>query len=60
MTVPGAPLALRWELTRKALHISWAIVPIAYALGVQREIVLLVLAIACLIALVTAARKTGK
>ena len=52
MTDPGAPLALRWELTRKALHISWAIVPIVYALGVPREIVLLALAIACLIALV--------
>lgn len=51
MTDPGAPLALRWELTRKALHISWAIVPIAYALGVPRQVVLFALAIACVIAL---------
>ena len=48
---PGAPLALRWELTRKALHISWAIVPIVYALGVPRQVVLFALAIACLVAL---------
>ena len=51
MTDPGAPLALRWELTRKALHISWAIVPIVYALGVPRPVVLVALAIACVIAL---------
>ena len=52
MTAAGAPLALRWELTRKALHVIWAIVPIAYALGVRREVLLLGLAIACVTAII--------
>ena len=52
MTVAGAPLALRWELARKALHIAWAIVPVAYALGIRREVVLLGLALACAIAII--------
>ena len=51
MTDTGAPLALRWELTRKALHISWAVVPIVYALGLPRQVVLISLAIACAVAL---------
>lgn len=51
MTAAGAPLALRWELTRKALHLIWAVVPIAYALGLQRTILLLGLAVACLVAI---------
>jgi len=52
VTAAGAPLALRWELTRKALHIVWAVVPVAYALGVRREIVLVGLALACSIAII--------
>ena len=52
MTVAEAPPALRWELTRKALHVVWAIVPVAYALGVRRESVLLGLAVACTIAII--------
>ena len=53
MTAAEAPLALRWELTRKALHVVWAVVPVAYALGVRREIVLLGLGVACVIAIIT-------
>ncbi|MBC7791170.1 MAG: hypothetical protein H7Z74_14590 [Anaerolineae bacterium] len=52
MTAAGAPLALRWELTRKALHIVWAVVPLAYALGAPRTSVLLGLALACIVAIV--------
>lgn len=52
MTAAGAPLALRWELTRKALHIIWAVVPVAYALGVRRETILLGLALASAIAII--------
>ena len=52
MTVAEAPLALRWELTRKALHIVSAVVPVVYALGVRREVMLLGLALACAIALI--------
>ena len=52
MTSAGAPLALRWELARKALHIIWAVVPIAYALGLPRTIILAGLGLACVIALV--------
>jgi dolichol kinase len=52
VTAAGAPLALRWELTRKALHVIWAVVPIAYALGLRREVVLLGLSIACITAIV--------
>ncbi len=52
MTSAGAPLALRWELTRKALHIAWAIVPVLYALGLSRPVVLSGLAIASLTAVV--------
>ena len=43
MTVGVAPLTVRRELARKALHLLWAIVPIAWALGVPRTIVLAVL-----------------
>ena len=52
MTAAEAPLALRWELTRKALHVIWAVVPVAYALGVRRETVLLGLGLACVIAII--------
>ena len=52
MTAAGAPLALRWELTRKALHIVWAIVPVAYALGVPRQTLILGLVLACTVAII--------
>ncbi len=52
MTSAGAPLALRWELTRKALHIAWAIVPIAYALGIPRIVLLYGLALGCVVAII--------
>jgi dolichol kinase len=51
VTAAGAPLALRWELARKALHIAWAVVPIAYALGTRREIIVTGLALACALAI---------
>jgi dolichol kinase len=51
VTEPGAPLALRWELTRKALHLSWAVVPIVYALGMPRPVIVFGLAGACVVAL---------
>ena len=51
MTSDGAPLALRWELTRKALHLLWAAVPIGYSLGMTRAAVLIGLGLACTVAL---------
>ena len=51
MIVAGAPLALRWELTRKARHMAWAAVPVGYALGVRRDIVLAGLGLACVVAI---------
>jgi dolichol kinase len=50
VTSAGAPLALRWELTRKALHVIWAIVPVAYALGLSRTMLLYGLALASAVA----------
>ncbi len=35
----GAPLTVRRELARKALHMFWAVVPIAYAMGTPRRFV---------------------
>lgn len=58
MTAAGAPLALRWELTRKALHIVWAVVPVAYALGVRRQILILGLALACIVAIIVEVSRT--
>ena len=52
MTVDGAALTVRRELARKALHLLWAIVPIAYAFGAQRQLVLGVLIAACTCAMV--------
>ena len=52
MTSAGAPLALRWELTRKALHVAWAVVPVAYALGLSRRVLLYALMVACAIAII--------
>ena len=62
MTSAGAPLALRWELTRKALHVVWAIVPVAYALGLSRVVVLSGLILASAIAVtieIARSRSTG-
>lgn len=52
MTVDGAPLTVRRELARKSLHMLWAIVPIAYSLGVSRDVILAGLLIACATAIV--------
>jgi dolichol kinase len=52
VTLAGQPLAFRWELARKALHMAWVAVPVAYALGTPRSVVLLGLAIACTIAVI--------
>jgi dolichol kinase len=53
VTSAEAPLALRWELTRKALHLVWAVIPVAYALGLRREVLLSGLGIACAVAIIT-------
>ncbi|HEX5435672.1 MAG TPA: hypothetical protein VFW98_00835 [Gemmatimonadaceae bacterium] len=50
MTAPRDALSFRRELTRKALHIATVIVPIAYAAGVTRRVLLIVLACACALA----------
>ena len=51
MTGTEAPLALRWELARKALHLLWAGVPVVYALGTPRNVLLTGLATAAVVAL---------
>lgn len=50
MTSPR--LALRHELSRKAFHISSALIPVAYAMGLPRELVLWALAALIGVALV--------
>ena len=40
MSVGVAPLTVRRELARKTLHLLWAAVPVAYALGAPRTYVL--------------------
>lgn len=52
MTRSGAPLTVRRELARKALHMSWAVVPIAYALGAPRRLVIGALLVASATAVV--------
>ena len=52
MTTAGAPLTVRRELARKALHMFWALVPVAYAMGAPRRLVLGALLVACACALV--------
>lgn len=52
MTTAGAPLTVRRELARKALHMSWALVPVAYAMGIPRQWVLGVLLLSCACAVV--------
>lgn len=47
----GRGLALRHELARKALHLTSATVPVAYALGVAREPLLALLGVLVLVAL---------
>lgn len=44
------PLALRHELARKALHLTSATVPVAYALGTPRDLLLPLLAVLVLVA----------
>ena len=53
---PAAPdrpptLALRHELARKALHLTSATVPVAYALGAPRDLLLALLGVLVLVAL---------
>ena len=52
MTGAGAPLTVRRELARKALHMFWALVPVAYAMGTPRRLVLGALFVASACALV--------
>lgn len=53
----GAGTALRHELARKAIHLASAVVPLAYALGTPRRMLLLALAALAIVALsVEAAR----
>ena len=52
MTGAGAPLTVRRELARKALHMFWALVPVAYAMGTPRRLVVGALLVACASALV--------
>ena len=52
MTATGAPLTVRRELARKALHLPWAFVPVAYALGVSRTALIGGLLAACTCAVV--------
>jgi dolichol kinase len=50
--------SLRHELARKAIHLASAVVPIGYAAGLRREVLLVLLTLALLIALgVEAARR---
>ena len=52
MSVDVASLTIGRELARKTLHLLWAIVPIAYAFGASRHLVLAVLLGACACAMV--------
>jgi dolichol kinase len=52
VTGAGAPLTVRRELARKALHMFWALVPVAYAMGTPRRLVVGTLLVACACALV--------
>jgi dolichol kinase len=52
VTDAGAPLTVRRELARKALHLSWALVPIAYAMGAPRRLVIGTLLGACACAII--------
>jgi dolichol kinase len=55
------PLSLRGELTRKALHLGWALVPALYASGVSRDriVLLLVVATATALGVELARRQSG-
>ena len=52
MTLGVAPLTVRRELARKALHLLWALVPIAYGLGAGRRLLLGGLLTACAVAVI--------
>jgi len=43
VTAAGAPLTVRRELARKTLHLFWALVPVAYAMGAPRRLLIGVL-----------------
>ena len=58
MIPAGAPLTVRRELARKALHMFWAGVPIAYAMGTPRRFVLAALIGACAAAVVVEIART--
>jgi dolichol kinase len=45
LPVPGAAITLRQELARKAIHLASTVIPVAYAMGAPRRVVLLVLAV---------------
>jgi len=56
--LPDVPLTLRRELARKALHVTSAVVPVAYATGVPRAVLLpLLLALVAVAAAVELARR---
>lgn len=58
MSLVVAPLTVRRELARKALHLLWAAVPVGWALGVPRTVVLAVLLAACASAVIIETART--
>jgi dolichol kinase len=44
-------VSVRGELVRKALHLSWSVIPVAYAGGLDRTSILVVLGLALLVAI---------
>lgn len=53
MTTRGAlPLTLRAEVARKALHMGWAVIPVMYAKGIPRNVIVGILIVATAVALV--------
>ena len=58
MSLVSAPLTVRRELARKALHLLWALVPLAYAFGAPRKLVLGGLVVACTCAVIVEIART--
>ena len=58
MIPASAPLTVGRELARKALHMTWAVVPVAYAMGTPRRFVLAGLIAACAMAIVIEIART--
>jgi dolichol kinase len=52
VSVDVAALTVRRELARKTLHLLWALVPVAYAFGAPRPLILGGLIVACACAMV--------